>query len=122
LKPRLWFYAICLALSFLLGKASGILEAPAKGEFFREVPRWWTRQALCVHSYEGSWQANTGNGYFGGMQMDITFQRHYGGWIFMHHGPAHLWQPRTQLLVAYRGWKQQGWGAWPNSSRMCGLR
>src|SRR5438876_5647928 len=27
-------------------------------------------QWLCIHHYEGSWTANTGNGYYGGLQMD----------------------------------------------------
>src|SRR5439155_11785001 len=27
----------------------------------------------CIHRYEGGWHANTGNGYFGGLQMDLTF-------------------------------------------------
>lgn len=121
LKPRAFFYALALALAFLIGKATGIATAPAKGEFFRYVPRWWVSEALCVHAGEGSWQANTGNGYFGGMQMDYSFMRHYGGWILAHRGPAHLWAPNTQLLVAYRGWRRQGWGAWPNTARRCGL-
>ena len=25
---------------------------------------------LCIHRYEGSWDANTGNGYYGGLQID----------------------------------------------------
>src|SRR4051812_14293335 len=28
---------------------------------------------LCIHSGEGSWTANTGNGYYGGLQMDYSF-------------------------------------------------
>jgi hypothetical protein len=121
MKPRLVFYAICLAMAYLIGKAAGIATAPAKGEFFREVPKWWTRQALCVHQYEGSWQDPLPP-YFGGMQLDLRFMRRYGGWVLARHGTADRWSPRTQLLVAYRGWRRQGWAAWPNTSRMCGLR
>jgi resuscitation-promoting factor RpfA len=84
-------------------------------------PRWWVRQARCVHRYEGPWNANTGNGYYGGMQMDKRFARTYGGWIVRHHGLPHAWRPATQLLVAYRGWLARGWYPWPNTARICGL-
>jgi hypothetical protein len=33
---------------------------------------------LCIHRYEGAWNANTGNGYFGGLQMNMDFMRGYG--------------------------------------------
>lgn len=95
--------------------------AHARGEFKREVPATWVPDALCVHKYEGAWNANTGNGYHGGLQMDWSFMRNYGPWTLRHLGGAENWPIRTQLLIAYRGWRHQGWGAWPNSARMCGL-
>ena len=37
---------------------------------------------LCIHRYERNptqgWRTRTGNGYYGGLQMDIGFQRAYG--------------------------------------------
>ncbi|HXH87243.1 MAG TPA: hypothetical protein VNI55_01370, partial [Gaiellaceae bacterium] len=33
-------------------------------------PSWLVNGFLCIHRYEGAWNANTGNGYFGGLQMD----------------------------------------------------
>ena len=30
---------------------------------------------LCIHRYEGAWNSATGNGYYGGLQMDVGFQR-----------------------------------------------
>lgn len=92
----------------------------AKGEFRREVPRWWIPQALCVHHYEGSWRDPNGP-YYGGMQMDMGFMRHHGGWMLKHYGTADHWSPRAQLIIAYRGWKVQSWRAWPNTARRCGL-
>lgn len=94
--------------------------AHARGEFKREVPRWWIPGAMCVHHYEGSW-ADPDGPYYGGMQMDWAFMSHYGRWTLAHHGTAENWSPRTQLLIAYRGWKRQGWGAWPETARICGL-
>ena len=43
---------------------------------FRNPPQYsaW----LCIHRGEAAWNAHTGNGYYGGLQMDLSFQRSYG--------------------------------------------
>jgi hypothetical protein len=99
---------------------SATVLGKAKGEF-RAVPKWWIAPALCIKSYEGAWTSNTGNGYFGGFQMDLSFQRAYGNDIVRQLGLAHRWPKRTQMIVAYRGYKARGWSPWPNTRRMCGL-
>jgi hypothetical protein len=87
---------------------------------------------LCIHSHEGAWNANTSNGYFGGLQMDRAFMaaygadlvRRYGGRIVAGRawgGEAHLWKPLEQIWVAERAWKVRGFGPWPNTARACGL-
>ena len=101
--------AVCVALA-----AAGAARAA--------VPDWWKRDAMCVRAHEGAWTSNTGNGYYGGFQMDLTFQRRYGPGYLRRYGTADRWSPALQLAVAYRGWRTQGWGAWPNSARECGLR
>lgn len=111
---------VAAALAIVLGYVEDL--AQARGEFRREVPRWWYRAALCVHRGEGAWNSHTGNGYFGGLQMDLRFQRTYGAWMLRHYGTADHWSPKAQLVVAHRGWLRQGWGAWPATSRRCGLR
>jgi hypothetical protein len=70
---------------------------------------------------EGSWDA-ANYGYGGGMQMDAAFQGRYGSEFLARYGAAGRWPVAVQLLVAWRGWIVQGWGAWPNTSRACGLR
>jgi hypothetical protein len=80
---------------------------------------------LCVfrqerHPRQG-WRTQTGNGYYGGLQMDITFQRNYGGWLLKRKGRAHRWTRIEQIWVAERGRRVQGWYAWPVSARRCGL-
>lgn len=70
---------------------------------------------------EGVWTA-ANEGYGGGLQMDATFQLNYGPEFLRQYGPAGRWPISVQLQVAYRGWQVQGWGAWPNTSRACGLR
>ena len=36
------------------------------------------REWMCIHRYEGAWN-DVGGPYWGGLQMNITFQQHYGG-------------------------------------------
>ncbi len=84
------------------------------------VRRW-----LCIFSHERhplqGWRTQTGNGYYGGLQMDIAFQRRYGRWLLRVKGRAHRWTPIEQIWVAERGRRVQGWYAWPISARSCGL-
>jgi hypothetical protein len=83
---------------------------------------------LCIHEHEGAWNANTGNGYQGGLQMDESFQRTYGPEFRRKWGPAHLWAIWAQIKTADRafdgfaGHGPRGFGPWPVSSRLCGLR
>jgi hypothetical protein len=76
---------------------------------------------LCIHSHEGSWSANTGNGYYGGLQMDYGFQRTYGREFLAAFGTADNWPPWMQITVAIRAYLSgRGFGPWPNTSRLCG--
>jgi hypothetical protein len=76
---------------------------------------------LCVHQHEGSW-TDPGLPYFGGLQLDLDFQRAYGPEFLRHFGPANHWPRSVQLAVAIRGWIARGFQPWPNTARMCGLR
>ncbi len=78
------------------------------------------RQWLCIHHYEGSW-TDTGDPYWGGLQMDITFQRHYGAWLFQHKGTADHWTPLEQIWTAERALRSRGFWPWPSTARFCGL-
>ena len=77
---------------------------------------------LCIHRYEGSWTADTGNGYFGGLQMDAAFERTYGREFVRAFGHANHWPRSLQLAVGAKGYLARGWQPWPVSSRLCGLR
>jgi hypothetical protein len=74
----------------------------------------WARVAACESS--GNWADNTGNGYFGGVQMDMTFWRNYGGTAYAAR--PDLASEAAQIVVARRGLAVQGPGAWP----VCGPR
>jgi hypothetical protein len=84
----------------------------------------WDRLVRCEAS--GNWHANTGNGYYGGVQEDMAFWRNYG-YDVDHPGALmatrpDLATPGQQVIAAERGLKAQGWGAWPACSRALGLR
>jgi hypothetical protein len=75
---------------------------------------------LCIHHYEGSW-ADSGSPYWGGLQMDLSFQRTYGGWLLRHKGTADHWSALEQIWVAVRASHSRGFSPWPNTARDCGL-
>jgi hypothetical protein len=75
---------------------------------------------LCIHRYEGSW-ADPGSPYWGGLQMDLSFQQTYGGWLLRHKGTADHWSPLEQIWAAQRAARVRGFSPWPNTARDCGL-
>ena len=75
----------------------------------------WDQLAECEAS--GDWSANTGNGYYGGLQFTISTWHAYGGAGLPHHASR-----EQQIDVATRTRAGQGWGAWPACSRKLGLR
>ena len=79
-------------------------------------------ELLCIHNYEGKWTANTGNGYYGGLQMDLKFQRTYGSVFYERWGTADNWPVWAQVEVARRAYGAgRGFTPWPNTRRACGL-
>jgi hypothetical protein len=75
----------------------------------------------CIHRYEGPW--NDPNApYFGGLQMDLTFQRRYGRSLLRQKGTANRWTRWEQMWVAERAYRSgRGFFPWPNTARYCGL-
>jgi hypothetical protein len=82
------------------------------------TPRWgdW----MCIHDHEGSW-TDPNAPYWGGLQMDLGFQRTYGADLFRRYGTANHWPKAAQVAVAERAYRSRGFNPWPNTSRMCGL-
>jgi hypothetical protein len=84
------------------------------------------RAWMCIHRYERDpgqgWATRTGNGYYGGLQMDIDFQRTYGRELLRRKGTADNWSAAEQMWVAERAYRSgRGFYPWPNTARYCGL-
>ncbi len=80
--------------------------------------RTWKRLAHCESG--GRWHVNTGNGYYGGLQISSGTWRAYGGKRYASN--AHRAKVSQQVRIAKRIKKGQGWGAWPSCSRRIGAR
>lgn len=88
---------------------------------------------MCIHTYEGSWK-DPGSPYWGGLQMDLSFQQAYG-WMMIHKhdskrhriyflnkwGTADNWPVWAQIVAGIHGFFARGWSPWPYTARLCGL-
>ena len=75
---------------------------------------------LCIHRYEGSWR-DSGDPYWGGLQMDRGFMRTYAPRLLLRRGLANHWTPLEQMWVAEHAHRGRGYTPWPNTARFCGL-
>ena len=125
----------------LMGKprtrASSSARRSRHAEYRRWVLRLWRARAararrqahdpprerawLCIQRHEGRW--NDPNApYYGGLQMDIHFQRLYGSDLLRRKGTADNWTPLEQMWVAERAYRSgRGFHPWPNTARACGV-
>jgi hypothetical protein len=86
---------------------------------FRHPPH--LRAWRCIHRYEGPWK-DPHAPYFGGLQMDLAFQRAYGRMLLRSKGTANRWTRFEQMWVAERALRRgRGFHPWPNTARYCGL-
>ncbi|WP_433504505.1 transglycosylase family protein [Pseudonocardia halophobica] len=75
----------------------------------------WDALAQCESG--GNWNINTGNGYYGGLQFNLTTWKAYGG-----PGMPHTASKAQQIAVAEKVLAKQGWNAWPSCSKKVGVR
>jgi hypothetical protein len=75
----------------------------------------WDRLVQCEAS--GNWSANTGNGFYGGLQFTLESWHEFGG-----TGMPYNASRETQIQIAKNIKAGQGWGAWPACSKRLGLR
>jgi hypothetical protein len=75
----------------------------------------------CIKTYEGSW-TDPDAPYWGGLQMDYSFQRTYGPYLLRKKGTANRWRPKEQMWTAEKARRSgRGFHPWPNTARRCGL-
>ena len=87
-------------------------KAPAPTTNYASGGTVWDRIAQCESG--GNWAANTGNGYYGGLQFSLGTWRAYGG-----SGRPDQNSREAQIAVAERVRAAEGgYGAWP----VCGAR
>lgn len=97
-------------------------------------PSYIVKGLLCIHGYEGSW-SDPNWPYWGGLQMDLSFQKTYGWLRVAKHAPhahkiyfvdkwgtADNWPIWAQLVAGLHGYFSRGWAPWPNTAHYCGLR
>ena len=97
--------------ALVLGAAAlgvGMLAAPASA-----ATHDWTGVAQCESS--GNWSANTGNGYYGGLQFSSTTWLAFGGGVYAPR--ADLAARAQQIATAEKVLATQGPGAWPTCGR-----
>lgn len=106
-------------------RLQGWRRAERQRERLKRAVRWridYVAAGLrCIHTLEGSWR-DSGDPYWGGLQMDKGFQRTYGAPLIERYGLANRWPAEAQIAVGtvayYSG---RGFGPWPNTRRGCGL-
>lgn len=129
---------VTVLLLFLIGGVAGqTAQASSKRNASSKMlnhPSPIVRGLLCIHSYEGSWD-DPYSPYWGGLQMDLSFQRTYGWIRVAKHSPnvhkryfnkmwgtADHWPIWAQLVAGLHGYFSRGWNPWPNTAHSCGLR
>jgi hypothetical protein len=117
----------------IVGRRHSKLAAPLASP---RALHYWNRQArrmlmvaknpphkaqwLCIHRFEGSW-GDSGDPYWGGLQMDRGFMRTYAPALLLRRGLANRWSALEQMWVAERAHRTRGFYPWPNTARSCGL-
>ena len=73
----------------------------------------WDALAKCESG--GNWAANTGNGYYGGLQFSLSTWRDLGG-----EGYPNKASKATQIAIGKKQYARSGWSAWPSCARKLG--
>jgi hypothetical protein len=111
--------SVCVAFAFA-GYRMLPSSQPSEAEaFVSELPparvEVWDAMSDCAS--DQIWDANTGNGYYGGLQFTLQSWEWMGGSGFPHEAPR-----SEQIMRAEMLWREQGWAAWPGCAEEMGLR
>ncbi|WP_374196865.1 transglycosylase family protein [Streptomyces sp. ISL-100] len=97
--------------------AAGMLVLAGTGNASAAPAADWSAVAQCESG--GDWNANTGNGFSGGLQFTQSTWSAYGGTTYA--ASAHQATPQEQAKVADKVLQGQGIGAWPVCGAKAGL-
>jgi resuscitation-promoting factor RpfA len=100
----------CVSTAAIAVTAPLLFVAPAFAGPARQNP--WDQVAQCESG--GNWRANTGNGYYGGLQFSRRTWRSFGGSAYA--GTADRATRSQQITIAEKVLHAQGWKAWPTCS------
>jgi hypothetical protein len=97
----------------------------AQGMYHEVLPHYHNPRdkgaLMCIHRFEGSW-TDPNAPFWGGLQMNLGFQSHYGGWLLRQKGTADHWTMWEQIWTAEKAIHSgRGFYPWPNTARYCGL-
>ncbi|MEU9044401.1 MULTISPECIES: transglycosylase family protein [unclassified Kitasatospora] len=98
----------------VLAVAMGAVRADAA---VRVADLVWDELADCESG--GDWRADTGNGYYGGLQIRPSTWEESDGLRFADR-PDHA-SRREQTTVGEEIVRRQGWEAWPSCARELGM-
>ncbi len=87
--------------------------APASTSGEPNDPASWDRLARCESG--GNWAANTGNGYYGGIQFSLSTWQSVGGSGYPNENSR-----ETQIEMGKRLYARTGWSSWPGCTRSFG--
>lgn len=116
MKPKLLILTTVMAAVFLIIVGSAL----AKQKEFSYYPPHY-KGWICIHNREAKtagWQANTGNGYFGGLQMSYNWENVIPGKASNLPAIAQMWAAeligaRSEFSYSFMS------GQWPNTFPPC---
>jgi len=101
--------------------SSRVFETDPSRSYKVWVRNLWRVRAIHARRHEGRWN-DPNPPYYGGLQMDLSFQRRYGRDLLRRKGTADHWLPLEQIWVAEKARRSgRGFYPWPNTARACGL-
>jgi resuscitation-promoting factor RpfA len=90
------------------------MAAPANSP---ESNATWDRLAMCESTQ--NWEADTGNGFKGGLQFTESTWRQFGGREYA--AAPNEASREEQIAVAKQVQQEQGWNAWPTCTEKLGI-
>jgi hypothetical protein len=111
--------AHCRASKWLRSELEKLRPRPIVYSTYQGLPPHYSAW-LCIHKYEGSW-TDSGDPYWGGLQMDRNFMETFASRSLLSRGWANSWTPLEQMWVAEKAYNESGFHRWPNTARYCGL-